>query len=69
MSFSLGIDMLKILFIIIIVIYLCTDHNTKLFNIIKPTDAFFGKKDAQQLIVVKKMVKDLKLMVILKSLL
>ena len=32
MSFSLGIDMIKILFIMIIVIYLCTDHNTKLFN-------------------------------------
>ena len=31
----------------------------KLFNIIQPTHAFFGKKDAQQLIIVKKMVKDL----------
>ncbi|MEO0241076.1 MAG: pantoate--beta-alanine ligase [candidate division WOR-3 bacterium] len=32
---------------------------TKLFNIVKPHLAFFGWKDAQQLIVIKKMVKDL----------
>jgi len=31
----------------------------KLFNIIKPHKAFFGWKDAQQLIIIKKMVKDL----------
>jgi pantoate--beta-alanine ligase len=33
----------------------------KLFNIIKPTKAYFGKKDAQQLIIIKKMVEDLNL--------
>ena len=32
---------------------------TKLFNIIRPTHAFFGEKDAQQLLIVKKMVKDM----------
>jgi len=31
----------------------------KLFNIIKPDRAYFGQKDAQQVIVIKKMVKDL----------
>jgi pantoate--beta-alanine ligase len=31
----------------------------KLFNIIKPTRAYFGQKDAQQGVVVKRMVKDL----------
>ena len=31
----------------------------KLFNITKPHKAYFGKKDAQQLIVLKKMVRDL----------
>ena len=30
----------------------------KLFNITKPTRAYFGKKDAQQLYLIKKMVKD-----------
>lgn len=33
----------------------------KLFNIIQPDKAFFGQKDAQQLIIIKKMVKDLNL--------
>ena len=31
----------------------------KLFNIILPTHAFFGKKDAQQSLIIKKMVTDL----------
>lgn len=31
----------------------------KLFNIIKPDRAYFGQKDAQQAVVIKKMVKDL----------
>ena len=31
----------------------------KLFNIVQPTHAFFGKKDAQQLLIVKKIVNDM----------
>lgn len=35
----------------------------KLFNIIQPDVAFFGQKDAQQAIIIKRMVKDLNLTV------
>jgi len=33
----------------------------KLFNIIKPDRAYFGQKDAQQAVIIKKMVEDLNL--------
>jgi len=36
---------------------------TKLFNIVQPTKAYFGQKDAQQAVVIKRMVADLNMMV------
>ena len=41
---------------------------TKLFNIIQPDIAYFGQKDAQQAIVIKRIVKDLDMPVKIKAL-
>jgi len=38
----------------------------KLFNIVTPDTVYFGQKDAQQAIVIKKMVKDLDLDIVIK---
>lgn len=39
----------------------------KLLNIVSPSCAYFGRKDAQQAIIIKKMVKDLNLDVIIQT--
>lgn len=41
---------------------------TKLFNIVQPDTAYFGQKDAQQAIIIKKMVEDLNMPVKIKIL-
>jgi len=41
---------------------------TKLFNIVNPDAAYFGQKDAQQAIIIKKLVSDLNLPVKIKTL-
>ena len=38
----------------------------KLFNIVEPARAYFGQKDAQQAVVIKKMVNDLNLDVVIR---
>ncbi|MBN2453457.1 MAG: pantoate--beta-alanine ligase [Candidatus Omnitrophica bacterium] len=40
---------------------------SKLFNIIRPDIAYFGQKDAQQVAIIKKMVKDLNMDIEIKS--
>ncbi|MCI0470530.1 MAG: pantoate--beta-alanine ligase [Candidatus Aminicenantes bacterium] len=39
----------------------------KLFNIVTPTNAYFGRKDAQQAVIIKKMAADLDLTVNIKT--
>lgn len=39
----------------------------KLFNIVNPNVAYFGNKDRQQLLVIKKMVKDLDVDIVIKG--
>ena len=41
---------------------------TKLFNIVQPDVAYFGQKDAQQAIAIKKMVEDLNMSIKIKVL-
>lgn len=41
---------------------------TKLFNIVQPHNAYFGQKDAQQSVIIKRMVKDLNIPVRMKVL-
>ena len=41
---------------------------SKLFNIVSPTDAYFGQKDYQQFLVIKKLVKDLNFNIRINSL-
>lgn len=45
----------------------CTVVN-KLFNLIEPDTAYFGEKDAQQLVIIKKMAEDLNMNVAIKGL-
>lgn len=40
---------------------------TKLFNIVTPDRAYFGQKDAQQLAIIKRMVKDLNMPLTIKG--
>lgn len=40
---------------------------TKLFNLVEPDTAYFGQKDAQQLIIIKKMAEDLNMNIKIKS--
>lgn len=40
---------------------------TKLFNIVQPDNAYFGEKDAQQVVVVKQLVSDLNMLVEIRT--